>query len=61
MLWLFLYLKLIDLTTEEKKCCGKSYNSYIVNKVYEANDYFKFDKLKEILNSIPDEIKEKYV
>lgn len=54
-------LKLIDLTVEEKKCCGKSYNSYIVNKVYETNDYFKSDKLSEILSNIPDEIKEKYI
>lgn len=54
-------LKLIDLTVEEKKCCGKSYNSYIVNKVYETNDYFKSDKLKDILNNIPNEIKQKYI
>lgn len=54
-------LKLIDLTIEEKKCCGKSYNSYTVNKVYETNDYFKADKLSEILNNIPNEIKQKYV
>ena len=53
--------KLKDLTVEEKKCCGKSYNSYIVNKVYETNDYFKADKLSDILNNIPDEIKEKYI
>lgn len=54
-------LKLIDLTIEEKKCCGKSYNSYTVNKVYETNDYFKADKLSDILNNIPNEIKQKYI
>ena len=54
-------LKLIDLTIEEKECCGRSYNSYTLNKVYETNDYFKADKLSDILNNIPNEIKQKYI
>lgn len=54
-------LKLIDLTIKEENRGNTIYKTYKIDKVYETNDYFKSNKLSDILNNIPNEIKQKYV